>query len=583
MTLASLKGATDLRDVAKLLEVKTGMLSYVLYKQSKSELYRKFDISKKTGGVREISAPCPHLKLIQQRLAAILADCSSELRKMHTTAVQNKNHVRREVSHGFVKGRSIISNGQEHITRRFVFNADLSDFFGTINFGRVRGFFIKDENFLLSPSVATILAQIACNENKLPQGSPCSPVISNLIGHILDMRLVELAFQQGCTYTRYADDLTFSTNKLEFPTAIAIPKEGDPHGWLPGNGLRTIVQKCGFSLNEKKTRLQYRDSHQEVTGLTVNKKVNVPANYRYSARAMANNLFKTGQFQHVVHYADEKGAKQKLQRVGHAAELLGMLSYIDRVDVYNFERDIENGSTPLGAPGRLETYRRALYYDNFYAPSKPVVVCEGKTDNTYLKHAIRQLSGLYPTLASVPTAGGKPELSIRLYKYADRRSAVVTDIGGGVGGLCHLIKHYHADVSTRFRAPRPMHPVILLIDNDQGADSIYGAISGILRIKKPKGLRPFIHLFSNLYVVPTPLGPNKEQTMIEDFFDTATQAITLNGKTFSRKDEDSSKHYGKAAFARDVVAKHAESIDFNGFRPILDRLRDVLLDYATRP
>ena len=122
-----------------------------------------------------------------------------------------------------------------------------------------------------------------------------------------------------------------------------------------------------------------------------------------------------------------------------------------------------------------------------------------------------------------------------------------------------------------------------MIDNDHGADSIYGAISGILRIKKPKGFRPFIHLFSNLYVVPTPLGPNNEQTMIEDFFDVPTQAMTLNGKTFSRKDEDSSKHFGKAAFARDVVAKHAGSIDFNGFKPILDRVRDVLADYPTRP
>lgn len=583
MTLASLKGATDLRGVARLLEVKPGMLSYVLYKQPKLQLYKNFEISKKTGGIREISAPCPHLKLIQQRLAAILLSCSSELKGKHTTTTKNKNHVRREVSHGFTKGLGIISNSQEHITRRFVFNADLSDFFGTINFGRVRGFFIKDKNFLLSPAVATILAQIACNENKLPQGSPCSPVISNLIGHLLDMRLVEFASKQGCSYTRYADDLTFSTNKLDFPAAIAVPKEGDQHGWVAGSGLLKIVQKCGFSLNEKKTRLQYRDSRQEVTGLTVNKKVNVPATYRHSVRAMANNLFRTGNFQHFVHYTDETGSAQKLRKDGHVNELIGMLSYIDQVDIYNFERDQSNGLISHGAPGRLQLYRRALYFDSFYAPIKPVIVCEGKTDNTYIKHAIRQLSSHYPTLASPPLAGGQPELKIRLYKYADRRSAVVTDIGGGVGGLCHLIKHYHADVRDKFNAPRPLHPVILLIDNDLGADSIYGAISGILKIQKPKGFRPFIHLFSNLYVVPTPFGPNNKQTMIEDFFDAATQAVTLNGKTFSRKDEDTSKHYGKAAFARDVIAKNAGSIDFNGFRPILDRLRDVLIDYTTRP
>ncbi|MFX7853813.1 reverse transcriptase domain-containing protein, partial [Acinetobacter baumannii] len=91
----------------------------------------------------------------------------------------------------------------------------------TINFGRVRGFFLKDKNFALHEKVATVIAQIACHDNKLPQGSPCSPVISNLIGHMMDIMLVRLASATGCSYSRYADDLTFSSNKGKFSSRVA--------------------------------------------------------------------------------------------------------------------------------------------------------------------------------------------------------------------------------------------------------------------------------------------------------------------------------------------------------------------------
>src|SRR5205085_12448911 len=136
--------------------------------------------------------------------------------------------------------------------RRWVFNLDLEEFFPSINFGRVRGFFLKNRDFELNVDVATVLAQIACHENSLPQGSPCSPVISNLVGHLLDMRLVKLASEAGCTYSRYADDLTFSTNKAEFPPAIAVPsgdKGIDSHLWLPGKALEWQIQRSGFGIN----------------------------------------------------------------------------------------------------------------------------------------------------------------------------------------------------------------------------------------------------------------------------------------------------------------------------------------------
>ena len=131
---------------------------------------------------------------------------------------------------------------------------DLEDFFPSINFGRVRGYFIRDKSFALDEDVATVVAQIACHENALPQGSPCSPVISNLIAQVLDMHLVRLASKVGCTYSRYADDLTFSTNKKVFPAEIAGPSETEPHRWMPGKDLQRIItySGSGYALDSRR-------------------------------------------------------------------------------------------------------------------------------------------------------------------------------------------------------------------------------------------------------------------------------------------------------------------------------------------
>jgi hypothetical protein len=87
----------------------------------------------------------------------------------------------------------------------------------------VRGFFVKDRNFALQEKVATVIAQITCHDNELPQGSPCLPVISNLVGHLLDTRLARFAKFHKCTYSRYADDITFSTNRKEYPARSRSP------------------------------------------------------------------------------------------------------------------------------------------------------------------------------------------------------------------------------------------------------------------------------------------------------------------------------------------------------------------------
>ena len=140
----------------------------------------------------------------------------------------NKIHPRRPLSHGFRRKQSIIDNARKHRRCRFVLNLDLKDFFPTLNFGRVRGFFIKNRDFTLDEKAATVIAQIACFENTLPQGSPCSPIIADMLAHILDVRLVRLAKAHRVTYSRYADDLTFSTNERVFPGNCSPPRNLSP-------------------------------------------------------------------------------------------------------------------------------------------------------------------------------------------------------------------------------------------------------------------------------------------------------------------------------------------------------------------
>jgi RNA-directed DNA polymerase len=324
--LSDLKSAVDLSDVARLLGFKPASLAYILYVKSDSRKYKKFTISKRSGGTRQICAPVNDLKLLQRRLADLLQDCVEEIN--NTNNRSDDDHHPDSIAHGFKRGRAIITNARLHRNRKYVFNVDIQDFFGTINFGRIRGYFMADKNFQLQPKVATVLAQIACFENVLPQGSPSSPVISNLIGHIVDIHLAKLAENVGCTYTRYADDLTFSTNRPTFPRHIATRSLKKEHSWLVGRELARIIVKCGFTLNEKKTRMQYHDSRQEVTGLVVNRKINVRREYRHVVRAMVHRLFTKGTFEFENKTVDNRGILTVNKIPGRPNQLHGMLGFI---------------------------------------------------------------------------------------------------------------------------------------------------------------------------------------------------------------------------------------------------------------
>ena len=337
------------------------------------------------------------------------------------------------LAYGFRAGFSIQTNAVNHRARRWVFNTDLQDFFPSINFGRVYGFFIKNKHYLLHERVATIISQISCHDNKLPQGSPCSPVISNIIAHLLDIRLNELATSRGCTYTRYADDLTFSTNEKTFPPSVAKRDPEDLHRWLAGIGLTMRIAKAGFAINAQKSRMQYCDSRQETTGLVVNERVNVKKEDYKLARAMCRELVTTGSA-----YEGEGIGPMENDR------LRGKLAFIYHVKRWDdARRKVAIEETKKSGYHRV--YADFLNYISFHGQAQATIVCEGKTDNVYLRCALHSLAGDYPTLVQV--RGASKTLLVRLFKFT-QTAADVQNLSGGASQLSNLLSNYRKMIGS---------------------------------------------------------------------------------------------------------------------------------------
>lgn len=235
-------------------------ISYFCNPNNARGRYRHFSIPKKSGGKRNIAAPCKGLRHILYYVNIILK------------AIYKPS----EYAMGFVEGRNVVDNATRHLGQNYVFNTDLENFFPSIDQARVwKRFQLKPFNF--PQPIANILAGLCCikekNENGtvkyiLPQGAPTSPLITNAICDTLDRRLNGLARRFGLHFSRYADDITFSSMHYVY-------KEGGEFR----SELKRIIEGQNFRMNEAKTRLQKVGSRQEVTGLTVGTKVNTSHAY----------------------------------------------------------------------------------------------------------------------------------------------------------------------------------------------------------------------------------------------------------------------------------------------------------------
>jgi len=572
--LVKLQAAKTLDDVAALLGYKPSGLAYLLYHQPSAGKYVEFEIPKRSGEPRKILAPTPKLKLLQRRLANLLYLALADIDKAGPP--------RRPLSHGFARKLSIITNASTHKRRRYVLNLDLKDFFPSINFGRVRGMFIKDKRFALDPKVATIIAQIACHDHVLPQGSPCSPIIANIVAHLLDIRLVRFAKKHKCTYSRYADDITFSTNWKDFPPEIAAPVTGSEHEWALGEALLKEITKAGFEINPAKTRMQFQGSRQVATGLLVNEKANIRPEYYREARAMCCSLFKTGSYFRMVPatLADGKPGDPDVKLVPATLDPLhGVLSHIHHVrDKVDRRTSTEKKQKPTAT---RNLYAKFLFYSQFVVPPKPVLIPEGKTDSIYLRSAIEKLSAYHPQLGKIEN--GKLKSVIRFMKFS-RTVHDVLQLGGGAGDLFHFIRQYPDNLKRYGHRPLP-NPVIVLVDNDDGAKEIFNAAkklgaSGI----SLKSSDPFYRLADNLYLIKTPEIGSTGKSCIEDLFDPSLLKTSVDGKKFdANKKHGEDGKYGKTVFAEKVVQPNKDKIDFAKFAPLLDRIVAALDDYVANP
>lgn len=571
-----LKDAKSLDDLANILGYKASGLSAIIYMTANNKKYSEFDIPKSSGGVRKIKAPNEKLKLLQQRLAKLLYAYLEE--------IENKEKPFKTVAHGFVKKRSIITNATVHRRRRYVLNLDLADFFPTINFGRVRGVFIKDRRFEFDPNIATRIAQIACHDNALPQGSPCSPVISNIVGRLLDVRLVRLARDNKCTYSRYADDITFSTNLKYFPVDLAYPDPAVKGGCLLGAKLVKEIQGTGFQINPKKTRMQYRNSRQLVTGLLANEKANVRPEYYRTVRAMCSALFKTGSYHRTVPASLVGGAAgdpDVKQEHDKYPVLEGMLSHVYLVRNTIDRRESADKKKEPTATRVL--YHRFLFYKNFIAAQKPLVITEGKTDPVYLKAAVERQVKFHPRLGAFDGKAFKH--NVRFMKFTSTIHDVL-QLGNGVDDLKFMILNY-AEVAKKFKGLKLSRPVILLIDNDKGTKDIFAVVRQKAPIHSEISLKTtdkFYRIVHNLYVVKTPEIGKAGTSCIEDLFEPAVRAEKINGLIFDpdKKNEEKGK-YGKQWFAEKVVRPKKATINFDGFDSLLERIVAVMDDYVAHP
>lgn len=582
--LSKLKAAVSRKELARLIGYKPQSLTSILYKTAPSAKYTTFTIDKKSGGQRTIKAPEPKLKTLQAHLSHLLYQCLKEIEDERNA---------KPISFAFREDRSIAHNAAKHKRRRWILNIDLEDFFPSFNFGRVRGFFLKDRDFSLHPEVATTIAQIACDGVALPQGSPCSPVISELIAQILDMRLVRLAKKYNVRYTRYADDITFSTSERDFPAGLATQDSADSSIWHLSEELIAKITGSGFVVNHTKTRMHFRGSRQMVTGLVVNEKVNIKREYYRRARAMCDALFESGKYFRGTLPPQAPNTEPTPDMTSSLSPLEGILSYIYAITQTEERRTIQDQRQKPRAIRKI--YRRFLFYKYFIALEKPLIVTEGKTDPIYLKAAVKRRKNFHPILGSQGPDGFNHAINYFNYKSKksnleyDAKAHEIMDLGGGSGDLKSIPLDYYRNLQKHEGSHRPMankpmkHPVIILLDNDGGLSTVASTIKKNFNVLiNITSTADFYHITENLYLVKTPEN-GASHTCIEDLFPKKWREAKLNGKKLNTASTiDPTKDLSKEAFAKSVVRPNASKISFTKFDPLLDRICKVIDDYANK-
>lgn len=330
----SLKPFANLRQIAFALRRNyRKRFVYIAYGLAPGARYKEFTIPKKSGGTRRICAPRIALLGLQRDILRLL---ESDYRP--------RAHV-----HGFVGGhqRSIVSNARQHVDKRWVLNIDLEDYFETIHFGRIRGRLMAPP-YDYPEEIAQFIAHIACFQTEkevegslrtthvLMPGAALSPILANIVSDKLDAELARFCRQLGCTYTRYADDITISSNRRTFPAPIGrFANPGSHDDFILSDTFQQMIEDNGFRINHAKTRLLGAALQQEVTGLVVNEKVNVKRKFVRDVRAMLHdwefNGYAAASARHFNDKRPDRGRLPEQEATNFEWVLRGKIEFIRQV------------------------------------------------------------------------------------------------------------------------------------------------------------------------------------------------------------------------------------------------------------
>ena len=347
---------------------------------------------------------------------------------------------------------------------------------------------------------------------------------------------MKLAHKYHLDYTRYADDLTFSTNDKKF-----IKQQSE---FL--SEIHSEVERCGFSVNDRKTRLQYCDSRQEVTGLVVNQRLNAKREYWRNTRAMAHSLYTTGTFQ----INGSPGTIQQLE---------GRFTFIDQLDRYeNKKRAKPRKSDKL--LGREKQYQTFLIYKYFFANEWPLIITEGKTDIVYLKAALKNLYEEYPNLIERNPKGGFT-FKIRFLKRSSRLEYFLKFGQHGADAMIHIYDTlvHQSMLKTGDDGQRPQNPTIFIFDHELKNDKPLKKFISHIKLTAPQkgelenSYYVPIPKTKSLFLATNPLVDDKEECEIEDLFDKSVLEHSFAGKVFSRKGEDSATTVSKDIFSKNIL------------------------------
>lgn len=259
--------------------------------------YDTFKFKKKSGGTREISAPHAYLKYRQEWI--------------YHNILKPYNSGASVAAYGFVENKSILDNARCHLNKKWIINIDLENFFGTITREQVRSCF---STMGYVDCVVEALTSICTRYNVLPQGASTSPALSNIVCKELDSDLMNYASSKGYSYTRYADDMTFSGDSVD-----TIP---------PIREIYEIIERHDFHINRHKTQIRKQGQKMSVTGLTVNDGVHVHRSYKKEVWRELHFCKRFTPEEHKLHIKLMFG-----QDTGYYKEwLLGRIMFIKSVD-----------------------------------------------------------------------------------------------------------------------------------------------------------------------------------------------------------------------------------------------------------